>query len=220
MALPLKKTLGEMRAELLDRLGFASQGSSAGSIISTADSYLQRAQNYLYWKYDFNELNKTYDWSTAQGQTLYDWPDDMEPRKVIELRTLWNSYWHPMHEGISFQHDSVADVQYYPLRYDRRAQLEVWPEPNAIYTIRGEYYKRLDRFTLDNDRVTLDEHLVFTYALAKAKKHYRQPDANDYMEELGDLITQLRIAAHGNNRYIRGDNAQDVQREPVTVDYQ
>lgn len=218
MALPLKATLGELRAELLGRLGYAAQGARAGALVTTVDSYLKRAQSYLYWKYEFPELRLTYDWSTAKGQTLYDWPDNMEPRQLIELRVLYSDIWHPMREGIEYDHDSVVDTQYYPRRYDRRAQLEIWPQPDGIYTMRGEYYQRLGRFTQDNDRVTLDEDLVFTLALARAKRHYKHPDAADYFEEIKDRRRQLQGAAHGNKRYFVGREETEAQPKPVVVE--
>lgn len=219
MALPLKPTLGDLRAEFLSRLGFAAQGAAAGVLVNTANSYLKRAQEYLYWKYDFNELRKTHDWTLNTGQTIYDWPDNMEPRQLIELRALVNGWWLPMYEGIDYQHDTFVDSQSYPTRYDRRAQLEIYPEPDVTYTMRGEFYERLGRFTQDADRCTIDDVLIFNYALAKAKRHYKQNDAQDYADEVADLLKKLRKAAHGNKRYIIGKNELVHEPKPQVIDY-
>jgi len=220
MALPLKPTLGELRAELLSRLGFGAQGAAAGNLMRDADSYLRRAQNYLYWKYDFNELRQTFDYTVNPGQTLYDWRDDMAPRQIISLRVLYNTIWHPLQEGIEYFHDTVVDTRYYPQRYDRRAQLEIWPQPDAVYSLRVEYYQRLARFTQDGDRCTLDSDLVFNYALAKAKRHYRHPDASDYFDEVADFLRRLKSAEHGNKRYVVGEKPGAPMPRPVVVDYQ
>ena len=217
MALPLKPTLGELRAEVLGRLGFASQGAGAGAIVTTVDSYLRRSQEFLYWHYDFPELRRVDDVLTAAGQTLYDWLDNMEPRQLIEVRVLFNGLWLPMDEGVEYFHDTVADSRYYPRRYDRRAQLEIWPQPDAVYTMRIEHYQRLDLFAQDSDRCTIDDSILFNYALGKAKRHYRQPDAKDYIDESAALLRKLKGAAHGNKRYIVGQKETQPLPMPVVV---
>lgn len=219
MALALQHTLGELRSEMITRLGFGAQGAAAGNIAVTVDSFLRNAQNYLYWKYEFNVLRKTYNWTAVAGQTLYDWPDDMEPRKAIGLRVLFNGIWQPMAEGIDYYHDTVVDTRYVPRRYDRRAQLEIWPQPDGTYTIRADYYQRLVRFTQDNDRCTMDDHLVFTLALGRAKRHYKHDDAQDYFNEITDLTRQLQLAAHGDKRYVVGEVVETPEPRPVVIDY-
>ena len=219
MSLPLKDTLGEMRAELLSRIGFASQGARAGSIVKTVDSFLKRAQKYLYRKYPFYELNEVADWTMAAGQTLYDWPDDVDPRNVQKMRVLYSGVWQPMHEGIELSHDTVVDSRYFPTRCEKKAQLEVWPQPDGIYTVRCDHYRRLGRFTQDDDRCTIDDDLLFSYTLAKLKRHYRHPDAQDYLDESSDLLRQYRIAAHGDKRYIMGETSSAPIPEPKVLDY-
>ena len=219
MALPAKPTLGELRAELLARLGYGSQGAAAGTMVTTVGSFLKRAQEYLYWKYNFNELRLLYDYTINAGQTLYDWRDDMDPDKLIELRIYYINTWLPLDEGIEYYHDTVADTRYYPQRYDRRAQLEIWPQPDKQYTLRVEYYKRLDRFIQDGDRCTINETILFNYTLAKAKRHYKQDDAQDYFDEVADMLKQLKKAVHGNKRYVVGEMPNAVTPRPVTIDY-
>ncbi|MDH5572495.1 MAG: hypothetical protein OEY89_12070 [Gammaproteobacteria bacterium] len=220
MALPLKPTLGELRAEIMSRLGYGAQGAASGAMITTINSYLKRGQEYLYWKYNFNELRKIHDWTLNAGQTLYDWPDNMEPRQLIQLRVLVSSEWQPMTEGIEYQHDTVVDSRSYPCRYDRRAQLEIFPQPDISYTLRGEHYQRLNRFTQDGDRCTIDDTLLFNYALAKAKRHYKQDDAKDYFDEVADMLKKLKAAVHGNKRYIIGEKDSAPVSKPSVIDYQ
>jgi len=219
MALPVKPNLGELRSELLVRLGFVSQGAGAGAAVPVVDSILKRAQTYLYWKYDFNELRQTYDWAVQVGQTLYDWPDEMEPRQLIQLRVLYNGDWQPLDEGIEFQHDTVVTTRYYPRRYDRRAQLEIWPQPDNAYTLRGEHYKRLAPFTQQQHRCTIDDNILFAYSLGQGKLHYRQNDAQTFIDEAADLLLTLKGAAHGQKRYRMGNPQQTSTPRPVVVDY-
>ena len=86
MALPLKRTLGELRQELRDRLGFASTGGRSGANTSIIDSFLRNAQSQLYWQFDWKFLisvNKSI--VTNQSQTLYDWPDAVDPDRLIAV---------------------------------------------------------------------------------------------------------------------------------------
>ncbi len=219
MALPGKPTLGELRAEVLARLGFAAQGAAAGNLVTTVDSYLKRAQDYLYWKYDFKELRRLRDIAVNPGQTLYDWPDDMEPRRLVSVQVLDNGIWVPLEEGIEYFHDTVADTRFHPRRFDRRDQLEIWPQPDASYTLRIEYYQRLARFTQDGDRCTIDDALLFNYALAKAKRHYNQPDAQDYFDEVADLLRRLKSGEHGHKRYVVGEKPGTPMPRPKVIDY-
>jgi len=218
MALPAKATLGTLRAELLSRLGFASQGASAGNMVSAADSFLRRAQEFLYWHYNFNELKKVYDWTVNAGQTLYDWPDDMEPRQASSLRVLVSEQWRPLEEGVEYFHDSYVDSRDYPKRYDRKAQLEIYPQPDQQYTLRCDYYSRLGAFTQENDKCTIDELLVFAYALAKAKAHYKMPDAQSYVDDVSSMLRKLNMKAHGDKRYfIGGNNRPEEMPRPKVV---
>ena len=217
MPLPAKPTLGTLRAELLTRLGFASQGASAGNIVASANSFLQRAQEQLYWEYDFEELRLTHDYTTGIGQTLYDWQDNMEPRQILQLRVYVTNTWIPLEEGIEYQHDTYVGTRYYPQRYDRRAQLEIWPEPDKAYTLRCEYYKRLGAFSQDGDRCTVDDSVLFLLALANAKAHYRQADAQTYYDQFAALKRKLRGRNHGNKRYIIGERPDAATPKPIVI---
>jgi len=218
MALPVKKTLGTLRAELLGRLGFAAQGAAAGNMVTAVDSYLQRSQEFLYWMYDFNELKKKYDWTLNAGQTLYDWPDDMDPRQATILRVKQNSQWFPLSEGIDYFNDATEDSRTYPSKYDRAAQLEVYPEPDQTYILRCDYYERLGRFTQDNDKCTIDDGLLFNYALAKAKAHYKHADAQSYIDDVSVMLKKLKGKAHGDKRYFMAKrNKVEIMPRPVVV---
>jgi len=219
MALPVKPTLGVLRSELLVRLGFAAQGAAAGNMVPAADSFLRRAQEFLYWHYTFNELKKVYDWTLNAGQTLYDWPDDMDPRQASVLRVSQNGEWFPLKEGVEYYHDTDVETRTYPQRYDRKAQLEIYPEPDVTYTLRCDYYSRLGRFTQDNDRCTVDDYLVFSYALAKAKAHYKHADAQSYVDDVSTMLRKLKSKVHGDKRYfISKRNDSEIMPRPVVVE--
>ncbi len=212
---PDKATLSELRTKLLSGLGFSAQGT----VIPIANSFLARAQEYLYWEYEFNELRLVTDYTTGVGETLYDYHDTVHPDQIIEVRVLYNDVWIPMEEGIEYYHDTVVGNRYYPRRFDRRAQLELWPEPDAQYAFQVEHYQRLGRFTQNSDRCTVDEFLILNLALAWAKEHYGQDDAATYYKMVEINLKRRRRATHGEKRYVVGAVERSPLPKPVVVDY-
>jgi len=189
------RTLGELRADLSLRLGFGAAGSS-GVNSALIDSFLRGAQDQLYAQFDWRHLI-TYDEKvTGVGQTLYDWAEDCDPNRVTEVAVWDGSRWVPMKEGIDWAMRSDASTQSIPARYERFSQMEVWPEPDAAYTIRRYYVVAPSRFTQDNDRASIDDSLIFLHALTNAKLHYRQPDGSAYASQLNAMMLSLK----GKNR--------------------
>lgn len=218
MALPAKRSLGALRDIVQARLGFGAMGAATGLNITLIDSWLYSAQYYLYWQYEFPELRQIYDWTTAAGQTLYDFPDVMEPRMILDMRVSYNGVWVPMKEGIDYEHDTVVDTRFYPRRFDRFAQLELWPQPDGIYTVRCDHYKRLGAFAVDVDKATVDDELILMLATSMGKAHYRQPDADFYQKTLNDTLRKLRKKSKGNKRFFRNGVEMEAMPKPVVVE--
>lgn len=214
MALPAKKTRDTLKQDIIDLLGFSSASANVANVI---DKFLITSQNTLYWQYDFNELRKKTTIATVAGTTLYDWPDDVEPRKLISIAALVQGEYIPLTEGIDWVHDGIADLQYFPQRYDRLNQLEIWPQPDQVYTLHLEYYQRLGDFAAGTDVCTLDDELVFLSALVKAKARYNQADVEIYAQEFKALLRKLRVDAHGEKRYFVGRKRHDDVRPPPVV---
>lgn len=200
------RTLGELRSELARRLGFGATGS-AGINAGLLDSFLQNAQDQIYAQFDWRHLVKYDAKNTGVGQTLYDWATDCEPQRIVDIAVYDGTRWVPMKEGIDWAMRS-DDTQSQPCRYERFAQMEVWPAPDAIYPMRRYYVQSPARFTQDNDRASVDDSLVFLHALTNAKLHYKQADGQSYANQLNAQMTKLK----GQNR---GKSA--FRREPDSV---
>ncbi len=197
------RTLGELRSQLARRLGFGAQGS-AGINSGLLDSFLQSAQDQLYATFDWRHLIKYDEKSTEAGSRLYDWAVDCDPTRITEIAIWDGAYWVPMEEGISWAMRSTADSRTIPARYERFAQMEVWPDPDDAYTMRRYYVATPARFTQDNDRASLDDGLIFLHALANAKHHYRQPDAQIYGAQLEAHLMKLKSQNRGHAVFRRG----------------
>ena len=162
-----------------------------------------------YWQFDWRHLisvDKSI--TTNQSQTLYDWPDTVDPDRLISVlaqdtsSSLPNIY--PLIEGIDWPHDNYTTRETKPSRYERREQIEIWPVPDsANYKIWLEYVQRLGRFTQDADRATIDEDIILLHAISNAKSHYGHPDSQVYIQQLNALLQRLKSGGMGSKRYSR-----------------
>lgn len=198
------QTLGELRSTLARRLGFGAQGS-AGINSGLLDSFLQSAQAQLWAQFEWRHLIKYDAKDTGVGQTLYDWATDCDPNRPLRDIAIYDgTRWVPMHEGIEWSHRS-DDTQSQPCRYERYAQMEVWPAPDAVYSMRRYYVAVCARFTQDNDRASIEDDLVLLHALATGKAHYKQADAQIYSQQLSVMLEKLKGQARGKSVHHRND---------------
>ena len=208
MALPTARNLGSLRQELRDRLGFASFGSQAGINTAILDSFLRQAQEQLYWEYIPREHIGTSSIQTNDGQKKYDWPDECNPDRLIivtarDSTTSTPSTW-KLVEGIEYYHDDYDTPKTQPTRYERRDQIEVWPQPDSNkYFIDLEYVKRLNAFSVDSDKATLDADLILLLALTNSKAHYRHEDAQIYSQQFTRLLEKIKGGTIGEKRFVR-----------------
>ncbi len=221
MTIPAKADLGTLRLSLLRRLGFTAAIATASINRDLLDSFIQGAQEQLYWEYDFRELKKVTDLSVSSR--FVDWPNECEPRKIFSIQTdVGGGIWNHLKFGIDYKFDSYPKGGVWPQRWDYgddygTDKLEIWPIPSSTYTVRLEYYKRLGPFLADSDKATLDTKPIFLMALFNAKSHYRQPDANIYSTQLNAYIRRLKAANHQGRRYLRGDDAPEPTPMPRLV---
>jgi len=201
----INRQLGDLRAEMLVRLGFGAAGSSSVTNSAIIDSFLRSAQEQLYWQYEWAELRAYSEQTTGIDQRLYDYPADCEVERILSVHILDGETYYPVTEGIMMQMRSDLSGGR-PRRYERAAQIEVWPPADAAYTLRIDYTQSLARFTNDTDRTTIKSELVFLHALANAKLHYRQPDAATYSNQLQAILGRLKAAQRGTAP-IRRSNA-------------
>lgn len=212
------RTLGELRAELLSRLGMGGMGASGGANQTIMDSFLRDAQKQLYWMQDWRHLTWYFDKTLGVSQNLIDYPDECEDdRRVLRLEVPYSGEYRKLIEGIETGDWSTMDTEATPAKYERFAQLLIYPKADQIYTVRVWYVKDLHPFTQDNHPATLDDGMVFLFALANAKAHYRQPDAQTYQAQLNSLLASIRGQSFGRNGvYRRGDN-EPVERRPAVL---
>lgn len=198
MSLPLKRTLGEMRAELQTRLGFGMSGQAGIVNSPIMGSFLRSAQEQLYAQFDWRELCVSEEVLTGADQALYDYPADCNVERIKTINVMDGGWWRPLTEGITVEQRSFPAGDQ-PMRYQRGEQVEVWPVPNGQYRLRFDYVKTLDSFTDSDDRTSIPSEPVFLFALAQAKAHYRSPDADRYEKQMDALLLRLKAQHRGQS---------------------
>lgn len=183
---------------------------------------LQDAQRTLLRRFPTLRLNRYFSWPLTAGVALYDFPDNQESipaggddgdvvcdKKLDPLSIKWvgvveDGRWRPLVQGIAPELHSNVETGL-PLRFDFRQCIEIWPAPSSDggeLVIQGDF--KIEPFADDEDTTSIDDHAVYLLALANAKAHYKQPDAQSYVQQLEVYIRGLVAGAHGLRRYVPG----------------
>lgn len=213
------KTLKDLRDDLMRRMGWGAQvDSPPPGVTEMLNSFLQEAQELLYRRYHVLRTERFFSWPLTEGVRLYylcekseaapqfiiDSEKCLDPRSVTWVGIERDGIWSPLVCGIPpelYSHDVTGR----PERYEIRQCIEVWPPPEETLgslVIKGHF--GLEAFVADTDKLTIDDRAVFLLALANAKSHYRQADANNYVNQLEVLIDNLVAGSHHTRRYVPG----------------
>ncbi len=225
MAQPTYRTLGDMRQELRVRLGFAATGSAQGASNDLLNSFLQQAQNSIYWEQDWKFLMTYVDVDLGVNQNQIDYPGAINPQRLVPpvgfKSPVWvkdSSTWIPINEGISADMWDTMDTTSVPSAYERYNQILFYPKNNTLRTVRVWGIVNLGRFTQDADFASINSDLVFLHALAHAKAHYGKSDAAVYLTQFTALMNQLKGKQIGSNGvFSRGQPSDDRYFRPQVI---
>lgn len=216
------KTLGELLTELRVRLGFASQGSAARTNEATLKSFLQEAHDFVFSELDPPAMRKKSIITTQAQSYLYDWHDDaadedIEPTSVL---SVWVKVSGSIREqltcGVSEADRSDEALTGQPEKYDTlNGQLEVWPTPDRSYDLIVEHTAVKSRFSQASDRPSVPDRLVFLYALANAKAHYRHPDAQAPAQAFQTMLSKEKARQKEGRRYFASIDSGDREAQVV-----
>lgn len=221
------ETLGELRTDLLVRLGYAAQAANPPpGMVPLLNSFLQRAQKTLYRRYRALQTERIYRWTMTPGERFYGIRDNIDdcPKKLEPNRISWvgltdlNGAWLSLSNGIPPEFYTSSMYNGMPSHYEIRQCIEIFPAPDAAYTLRVKGHFGLMRFTEDTDPCTIDSELLFMWALANAKNHYGQPDASDIAAQAQTYLRDLIAENHGTRRYVPGTIDVPAQSRPLFID--
>jgi len=128
--------------------------------------------------------------------------------------------WYPLIEGIPPQLYTMITKPWRPARYDIRQAIEVYPAPDQTYWLWMRANFGLLQFAADSDVTTIDSELVYLHALALAKAHYGQPDANNIEALSNTYRGELIAGTHKTAHYIPGTIAVPPAVRPTLIQYQ
>ena len=225
-------TLANLRQRILIRLGFANSAANPPpGMASLVNEFLASGQRYLYRRYKQLHTTRLFRWKINPGQRFYSLLDNdenaqsnfqMDPNKKIEWSGIQDSrnVWYPLVQGIPPQLYTMINKPWRPARYEIRQAIEVYPAPDQTYWMWMKGHFGLTSFTLDTQKSTLDAELVFLHALANAKAHYGQSDANNIEAQANAYRMELIAGTHQTASYIPGTVAVPPAVRPTLIQYQ
>ena len=232
-------TMAELQSRLMVRLGFSNQAANPppGMAALTQD-FLTSAQTYLYRRYMQLHTKRMFRWKVNPGQRFYSLKDadqdilaannlgtaspQIDPAKRIEWAGIQDTrnVWYPLIQGIPPQLYTMLTKPWRPARYEIRSCIEIYPMPDQTYWLWFRAHFGLMSFVNPTDTTTIDCELVFLHALANAKSHYGQPDANNIEAQANAYRAELIAATHQTAHYIPGTIAVPPAVRPTLIQFQ
>lgn len=229
--LPNTSTLTALLTSLMYRLGFAAQAANPPpGMTLLLTQFLQDSQKLLYRKYASLHMRRFFRWKLVPGIRFYSLKDNdenvlgnfqLDPLKTIEWVGAQDSrnVWYPLIQGIPPQLYTMITKPWRPARYEIRQAIEVYPVPDQTYWLWVKGHFGLLPFAAGTDVTTIDSQLVYLHALANAKTHYGQPDADKVMAQAMDYLGQLTAGTHGTRSYVPGTIAVPPAVRPTLIQY-
>lgn len=222
---PDTRTLLDLRSSLMRRLGFAVQvDNPPPGMTELLNDFLQDAQRQLYRRFNSLHTERFFKWDMEIGNRFYGMMDNSDTcvKRLDAYKVTWvgiedaNNAWYELDAGIDPVLYTMNKVGI-PYRYEIRQCIEVWPAPSTAYTLWIKGHFGLLAFAADEDVSTIDSDLIFLHALANAKAHYGQADANNYFNQLNSTLGALVAGSHLTARYVTGARPYRPLVQPVML---
>lgn len=170
------RTLTQLRLAMMAGMGYAAQASNPPpGMVTYMDFLLNQAQDFLWYRFSEKAGIRFFCWTMVPGLRYYGIDEGdtacagfvLDPRKItwVGFEDL-NKTWVPLTEGIPPEFYTRAQTTPgWPSHYEIRQCIEVFPAPQAAYTlwVKGNFGKR--PLASADDRTTIDDAAVLWYAL-------------------------------------------------------
>jgi len=187
-------------------------------LVAQLNAFLLDAQLTIVRRFPGMRTERWFSWALTQGERFYALPSNYEqtnaptstkqldPYGVDEVWVERGTVRNRMTQGIPSR--AIAQtVTGWPSHYEIHQSIELWPAPAATegwLRIKGSF--KPTAFTADSDLPTVDDQAVYLLALANAKAHYKQPDAQLITSQFEVHLQNLVAGTHGTRRYLPGDD--------------
>lgn len=231
-------TLANLQQRIMVRLGFGNQASNPPpGMPALVQDFLISGQTYLYKRYLQLHTKRLFRWKVNPGQRFYSLGDAdqdilaanqqgitvpvIDPQKRIEWAGIQDTrnVWYPLIQGIPPQLYTMITKPWRPARYEIKSCIELYPMPDQTYFLWFKAHFGLMPFAAPTDTTTIDSELVFLHALANAKAHYQQPDANNIESQANAYRLELVAATHQTAHYIPGTIAVPPAVRPTLIQF-
>lgn len=223
------ETLSEMRTKLLSMTGYAAQAANPPpGIEELYNAFLDTSQKFLYKKYKALETERFFSWVLEPGVRYYGLWNNADACAVklnrYKITGAWlqdlNNVWWPLIEGIDPTFYTLDMNFGWPSYYEVRQCIEVFPAPQAAYTLWIKGHFELLPFADDDDVTTIDAAAIQNYATFLAKSHKGMPDAEIYASMAMEQVSSLIAGAHVTKRYIPTTTDVPVPTPPIMVHFE
>ena len=228
---PDTDTLLNLRNRMLIEMGFASQvANPTPGIKAFCNGKLLSMQNYLYRRFTALSTRRFFRWKMVPGQRFYSLQDNdedilagmhIDPLKTIEWAGVQDTrnVWYDLIAGIPPQLYTLLPKPWRPERYDIAGCIEIYPAPDQTYFLWVRGHAGLRSFVNDTDSTTINSEVVFLHALAAAKAHYGQQDAQSIGTMADTYRKELIAGTHKTNRYIPGTRELPPATRPTMIQF-
>lgn len=159
---------------------------------------LNHQYDLLYKQKDWAHLRKVFTLTLAAGQRYYTFPAGLSLDRIERVAAYWGGSPFDAQRGIDFEeyatYDSDNDQRADPVqRWDAKwtgssTQIEVWPIPVTVQTMRFRGFQAISRLINDSDLCLLDDTLVVMFAAAELSN-----DSDDKKVKLSAAQEHLRV---------------------------
>lgn len=224
------KTLQALISDVRDELRRANSPSASPD--DTAS--IRRTINHVYWTLgmsnDWPFLNRLFDRvSMNAGQRYYDFPEGLDPDRVMDARVWWGGLNEPIERGISLddynaydpnENDRTSPVLKWDIRFTgEREQIEVWPLPDGT-TQQLQFYgtTAMPELVDDTDKCMLESEIVVLYAAAElAPKDSADKDAKLALAREGLRLAKVRGNSAGGKVFTNGGGSAQPKVHPRAI---
>lgn len=213
---PLFKTLSELRQDLAVSLGFGAASGMIELQIPILTQFLQQSQAQLWRDVRWRHLLRTHVEDLGVGQRVLDLPDGFSIGELDAVYKSTGSQWSMLRRGmpigVDLYQSGCPEAFEVSARYAGDAvQIEFWPLPEELISVRVDYYAAPARFIQNQDRASVPDDLLLTLAVVMGKGHYRQPDVQLYADRFDKMLRHAKAENFGVDGEIR-----HVVRDPYS----
>jgi len=213
-----------LQVMLRDELGRSDSPAVGVSDLPRLSNAINRVYIELAEMHDWPHLRKTFSKITLNaGQSLYDFPSDLNYDRVEQARVWWTNTPKKIHKGISLDDyvafDTTAGIRADPVqKWDIRwtgtkEQIEVWPLPAGTSQLQFIGFIKTPKLINPIDTCMIDDNLVTLFAAIRFIKDPKE-------KQLAQSEAQEKLMTMKANTEAGGESIRLGLGEPELTPFQ